>query len=861
MLKKFKFIRIWQQIALGFGLAGLFFFCTMLFDYYTFMKIDGNYQDVLHSEGEMQKNASKLNILLLQMERIANDFQRSRNIQREHEFNLISEQFNETIAVLNELDEVAGHTDDLELINQIVTQISLFMRAFASTVETWKIKGLDDSSGLRGQFAQAQIFFDKTFSNFDVEELYTTLLRIENFVFLFQTSNKSKYVKKFKQELKLFNKQLAGTRLSKSLKKEIVDIGVVYSNKFYAFASQPPEERDFKAMQRAIFPLRKALQRNRLPGIWSDYYQVRLLESQYLESGDAKYAKMLSNLISEIQDNLENSSVPDDVSISAKLEEYRGHFMELVNHDKEIIAKKLAMDEAGKMIDKRLEKYFIHSKEEMEGSIQKTAAMTSTRATMALMIGAVMIVLLIIVAQVLVRRLFRINSLMDFAQQIGNGDLRGTIEMQRNDEVCDLGRVMNSMTITLREMITEVVDTGTTLQQTSANLSGISRDMGEEAASLLNKSVQTSDATTEMNGDITQITNAISDLNQHMLSTAGSADNMKKIIDGISDLAQDSQVLLQTAGEASEGANANVSQLLEGAVRTNANIAKAASEVVEITASLQGVYSKCETAKTASQNVSQRAKSAEPVVAKLTRSALEIGDASSIIREIAEQTNMLSLNAAIEAAGAGDAGKGFAVVADEIKALARQTSTATETIYNQIYDIQGDAKEVSDLISEIGKLVYQVEAANDAIIRAVQEQSAAIEVIASSVSASANETDEATRRLGESANMVQEVNQKVGDVSQAIGGMFDGVTNAANEIIGVNQTITNASESTRAMEESVKSTTVKADEVEQGVAGVKKISNDIDTFSNILEEQSGMLSAISKRLLAGLEKFQISDTK
>jgi methyl-accepting chemotaxis protein len=147
------------------------------------------------------------------------------------------------------------------------------------------------------------------------------------------------------------------------------------------------------------------------------------------------------------------------------------------------------------------------------------------------------------------------------------------------------------------------------------------------------------------------------------------------------------------------------------------------------------------------QSAVDDAQSTHEAIRSLNETAERIGSVIGLISAIASQTNLLALNATIEAARAGEAGRGFAVVASEVKALASQTSRATDDISQQVAAIQDATKRTVEEISSITKVINELTAVTTTIASAVEEQSSVTREIAGSMHQAANNTALASEEI------------------------------------------------------------------------------------------------------------------
>ena len=173
------------------------------------------------------------------------------------------------------------------------------------------------------------------------------------------------------------------------------------------------------------------------------------------------------------------------------------------------------------------------------------------------------------------------------------------------------------------------------------------------------------------------------------------------------------------------------------------NMQSVASATEELSASVDEIGKRVRESNRIAEAAVLQAEQTDGRIGKLSRAAQQIGDVVKLITAIAEQTNLLALNATIEAARAGEAGRGFAVVASEVKSLASQTARATDEISSHISGMQSATQESVAAIKEIGGTIGQISEIASSIATAVEQQGSATQEIARSVQNVARGTQEA----------------------------------------------------------------------------------------------------------------------
>jgi len=443
---------------------------------------------------------------------------------------------------------------------------------------------------------------------------------------------------------------------------------------------------------------------------------------------DHKFLSMSIESLNNIIKDLENNYIEEFEDLKYNIEDYRDDFEGISDI---IVVLDTEIDQTLFQLTPQI---INHSEEiaescwlEIEHSrniIDRNARLTKK---CQLIIGLIAISIVLFFGFLFTRKFIKeINKIVLFAKKIADGDLSETLKIKSKDELGLLLSSINSMVVNFKDLAMDVQTKSKTLYENSQKMDRISNRLSESSEQMITRTNHVAKSSDVMNSNVNHIVTSIDEIKTNVVDASDTtkeiSDHSNYVTDAIKNFLSEILSIKKHAQKGDKIANQATDLAKESEIRMN-NLSKAANE---------------------------------------------IGFVTKTIKRLSIKTNLIAMNANIEAASAGEYGAGFAVVAKSIQEFSGHIKKAAIDIHSRIYGVQQNTLEAVSTITQIIEIINLMSKSIDVITKSVNNQSDELNIIVSKVTSVNQGTDEITENMKDLAVSAQYVSNNTNEAAQSV---------------------------------------------------------------------------------------------
>ena len=490
-------------------------------------------------------------------------------------------------------------------------------------------------------------------------------------------------------------------------------------------------------------------------------------------------------------------------------------------------------------------------------------------------------------------------GLVEGSEALARGDLSVAVSAGRRDEIGVLANSFNSMAGSLKGLVSQVRENILAVSNASESLERTGRAMSSESRRQESVVEETSRSIATMSGSIDSVNENVARLEESARETAGSIVEMDSSVSEIAHHMDNLASAIDVTSSSIMQLTTSIREIAENMVGLDRATETTSTSLQDLRASVTVIESNAETCHSLTQNAAKEAEHGrqsveetivamheirasftglKDVISELSRKSDSIGEIVQVIDEVAEETNLLSLNAAIIAAQANEHGKAFSVVASSVKSLAERTAQSTREIASLIASVQQETRKAVDAMEENGERVEKgvglsnqageglrriMESADQSagMVREIVENSAVQTRDLAQVDRAMVEVKEIVAQVDRSIREQKNASAEIAQSTEKIGALGQQVKGSTEEQRNGSKLITGAMEKVMSMIEHILASTreqaAQSEQIRMALEGFREVTVENARRADELGETVSSLSDRSNQLEREINRFTL----